>query len=205
MEATYTVMKTFIAEHIAWLNTEYKNQYDALGCENLAEIPDEVAEGQKGFIFLGQNAYFNSNYGEYAYKFVGTERNMVEGAKLTITGDVTNIDSYVGSIMRWDDKKEITLTADDVSALAANNYTIDIVSWGGTISSVEITWFVIITLTANIQNRTTEPTGRFVPIVGGLIMITSSISSPSIPKAQYQRNYMPRVGSPQMKIQTLLP
>jgi len=139
LEATYTVMKTFIAEHIAWLNTEYKNQYDALGCENLAEIPDEVAEGQKGFIFLGQNAYFNSNYGEYAYKFVGTERNMVEGAKLTITGDVTNIDSYVGSIMRWDDKKEITLTADDVSALAANNYTIDIVSWGGTISSVEIT------------------------------------------------------------------
>lgn len=132
-------MKTFIEEHIAWLNSEYKNKYDALGCANLAEIPDEVAEGQKGFIFLGQNAYFNSNYGEYAYKFVGTERNMVEGAKLTITGDVTNIDSYVGSIMRWDDKKEITLTADDVSALAANNYTIDIVSWGGTISSVEIT------------------------------------------------------------------
>ena len=139
LEATYTVMKTFIAEHIAWLNTEYKNQYNALGCENLAEIPDEVAEGQKGFIFLGQNAYFNKNYGEYAYKFVGTERNMVEGAKLTITGDVTNIDSYVGSIMRWDDKKEIILTADDVSVLAANNYTIDIVSWGGTISSVEIT------------------------------------------------------------------
>ncbi len=132
-------MKTFIAEHIAWLNSEYKNKYDALGCANLAEIPDEVAEGQKGFIFLGQNAHFNNNFGEYAYKFVGTERNMVEGAKLTITGDVTDIDSYVGSIMRWDDKKEITLTADDVSALAANNYTIDIVSWGGTISSVEIT------------------------------------------------------------------
>lgn len=139
LEATYTVMKTFIAEHIAWLNTEYKNQYNALGCENLAEIPDEVAEGQKGFIFLGQNAYFNSNYGEYAYKFVGTERNMVEGATLTIIGDATDIDSYVGSSRLWDDKKEIILTADDVSALATNNYTIDIVSWGGTISNVEIT------------------------------------------------------------------
>jgi len=34
-------MKTFIEEHIAWLNSEYKNKYESLGCANLAEIPDE--------------------------------------------------------------------------------------------------------------------------------------------------------------------
>lgn len=136
-DATVTVMNTFIRDHIAWLNTNYKNKYDELGCASLEEVPE--------------SGLFDDGIGEYGhnYTYVATDDQVRVGATLTITlageGAYFNaytsnkyspwISTYGGSPLVYTK----TLTADDVASLRANGNSFTMTVYGnGTCSSVTL-------------------------------------------------------------------
>lgn len=136
-DATLTVMKTFIHDHIEWLNNNYKERYDALGCASLAEIPE--------------SGLFDDGIGEHGhnYTFIATANQVRVGATLTITlegnGAYFNAyttNKYTAWISTYNSAPLVftkELTADDVSSLRANGNSFTIcVYGGGTCSSVTL-------------------------------------------------------------------
>ena len=136
-DETLTVMKTFIHDHIQWLNTNYKAHYDALGCASLAEIPE--------------SGLFDDGAGEYGhnYTFIATANQVRVGATLTITLEGTGAyfnayttDKYTAWISTYGGAPLVftkELTADDVSSLHANNNSFTLCVYnGGTCSSVTL-------------------------------------------------------------------
>lgn len=132
LTATYTVMKTFIHDHITWLNTNYKARYDALGCANLAEIPES------GLFDDGNNTY----------TYVADPANVRVGATLTITLEGTGayfqafttnqytpwLQTYGGSELVFTRK----LTADDVTQLRANGNSFKLSVYQGSLAYVTL-------------------------------------------------------------------
>lgn len=137
-DATVTVMKTFIRDHIAWLNTNYKARYDALHCDNLPEIPE--------------SGLFDDGMGEYGghnYTYIATADQVRVGATLTITLEGSGayfsafttdpytvwIATYGGAPLVY--TKE--LTADDVASLRANGNSFTMTVYAsGTCASVTL-------------------------------------------------------------------
>lgn len=96
-----------------------------------------------GLTYLGENKIFATNYGEFGYSYTGTASTMVEGATINITATTGNFDLYLNSsgsgAVWYEDKPSYTLKAEDVTKLAATNYTFWIAAWNGTISKITIT------------------------------------------------------------------
>lgn len=139
-DETLTVMKTFIHNHIEWLNNNYKERYDALGCASLAEIPES------GLFFDGTNVLWNG--GENVYTYVATANQVRIGAELTVqaVGEGAYFFAFTtdpnskwfqtsgGSSLIY--KK--TLDANDVALLRANDNAFRIVVSSGTLASVTL-------------------------------------------------------------------
>lgn len=135
-DATVTVMKTFIRDHIAWLNTNYKNKYDELGCANLPEIPES------GFFDDGSH-----EWGGHAYTYTATADQVRVGAtlKITLEGSGAYFDAYaVDQNTKWITSNgsslvyEKVLTADDVTKLRANGNSFKLLVYNGTCTSVTL-------------------------------------------------------------------
>lgn len=140
LAATYAVMKKFIQEHIEWLNTNYKAKYDALGCDNLPEIPES------GLFFDGTGVLWNG--GENVYTFVATADQVRVGAELTIQVEGAGANFFTFTTnqnSKWFQTNggesltyNRTLTPEDVALLRANDNTFRLVVSSGTCSSVTL-------------------------------------------------------------------
>jgi len=139
LEAAYAVMETFITKHIEYLNEAYRAQYDALGCKNLAEIPES------GLFFDGTGVLWNG--GENVYTYMAKASDVRVNGKLTVTveGDGayfsvyvkdSNNDKLISTYGGASLTQSKVLTQEDVEKLKANGYTFRIVVNGGTCSSV---------------------------------------------------------------------
>lgn len=138
-DATVTVMKTFIHDHIEWLNTNYKARYDALDCDNLPEIP------QSEFYDEGEG-----DYNSHIYIYYADPANVRANATLTISLQGTNphFDIFTtqqytpwiktnGTNAPYDYERQ--LTAEDVSELKSNGYSFRLVVYEGTCDSISLT------------------------------------------------------------------
>lgn len=140
LSSTYTVMKTFIKNHIEWLNNNYKERYDALGCASLAEIPES------GLFFDGTNVLWNG--GENVYTYVATANQVRIGAELTV--QAVGEGAYFFAFTTDPNSKWFqtsggssliytkTLDANDVALLRANDNAFRIVVSSGTLASVTL-------------------------------------------------------------------
>lgn len=96
-----------------------------------------------GLTDLGQNGYYHSGWGEYAYSFQGSATTFVEGATIKIEGSATSLDCWLndnGTGEKWKyNKFSFELSADDATQLAQTDYTFWMAAWFGNITKVTIT------------------------------------------------------------------
>ena len=138
LEAAYESLKTFVATHTAYLQTDYKAKYDELGCADLPEITEESG---LGLVSLGKHSWDGQEY-----IFTGNAKNMLKDATLTITveGSGAYFDAYLSDsyTTKWFNSSSSEtvreLTADDAQALAANDYQFRLLVYGGTCVSVTL-------------------------------------------------------------------
>lgn len=132
--AAITAMKDFIDARLEWLDTNYKEKYDALGCKDL---PDEIP--QSGLIYLGANEYGGKHYCFIAPK----EADVRENAELTFTLDGEN-DLYAqndgGSLQFYLTKSnnKKSLSSNDATYLRTNENTFFFWVYKGTCTNVTL-------------------------------------------------------------------
>ena len=135
-----SAMKTFIKEHIEWLNTSYKQKYESLNCSTLQDIPES------GLFFDGQGILWNN--GEKVYTYTASENEVRKNAKLTITlsgSGSTRFFAYTTDTnSKWIQETTTTsytkdkLTEEDVTMLKSHGYTFKIVVYDGECTNVTL-------------------------------------------------------------------
>ncbi|MBR1465995.1 MAG: CotH kinase family protein [Bacteroidaceae bacterium] len=157
LEDAYDVMKTFITNHITWLNNDYEAKYYELSCQALPELVDEGEGGggednPTGLVHEGLNAFWG--YGEDTYYYYGSKNIIKEGATLTITlTGGTNFQMWTNNANKlydanssgWTYSNEDSqfiysrnLTSEDVEAIKNNGYVFAIVMWNAECTSLTI-------------------------------------------------------------------
>lgn len=156
LEAAYEVMKTFITNHIEWLNKDYQSNYYRLSCQSLPDLIDEGEGGEgggtgAGLVHEGLNKFWG--YGEDTYYYYGSSSDIKTGATLTVTlTGGTNFQMWTNNSYKlydansgWttssDNNQFVytrTLTAEDVNAIKNNGYVFAIVMWNAECTSVTL-------------------------------------------------------------------
>lgn len=168
---TYTVIKNFNRAHIDWLNTQYKNMYDRLGCAtfempNIDDEDDDSVDGGSaagGLQYLGKGALWGGN--EQVYSYTGNASSMCVGAKMTVElegagarMEVFADNQYSPWVATWGGSPLTytrTLNSDDVAKLKNASYTIKIAVYeGGTCKSVSFTGGAVCTHTYSDDHTT---------------------------------------------------
>ena len=135
LEEIYNNINGFIESHIAWLNDEYTNLYNTLGC---ASLPALSEDGVGLFPESTQN-------GSSVYTFVAPANQVREGAVLTVKLEGDSYPYFSAStlnvaqfIQYGTDGYTMTLTAEQAEQLRANDNAIRINVGNGTCSSVTL-------------------------------------------------------------------
>lgn len=92
-----------------------------------------------GFAEYGVGSIFNQS--ENVYTLTGNAETMVEGATINIISDGTDINCHLKENLynTWiRGQKTITLTAEQVQKLAANDYVIYVLAWNCTVSNITL-------------------------------------------------------------------
>ncbi len=92
-----------------------------------------------GFAEVGVGTVFSQN--ENVYTLTGNAETMIEGAVVTIISDGTDINCHLKENLYEDWKralKTFTLTPEDVTKLAANDYVIYVLAWNCTVSNITL-------------------------------------------------------------------
>ena len=134
LDDAYSVMEAFIRAHIAYLNENYADQYQALHCDNLPEIAES-------------GLFADADYGggkQYTYTI--KETDLIVNAKLNIELSASNsnfltftTDADHPWIARTSQQSFTkTLTVEDVDMLKANGNSFHIIVYDGTCTSVSV-------------------------------------------------------------------
>lgn len=153
---TYTVIKNFNQAHISWLNTQYKNMYDHLGCAtfempNIDDDDDDPEDGggaNEGLEDMGIQSIWGTSV--HVYTYTGSASSMCVGATMTVEleGSGARMGIYADNQYNpwkstWGGSPLVNsyeLNATDVASLKNANYAITIYVYeGGTCKSVSFT------------------------------------------------------------------
>lgn len=153
---TYNVIKNFNDAHIKWLNTQYKNMYDRLGCAtfempNIDDDDDDPVDGggaAGGLEDKGIQSIWGTSI--HVYTYTGSASSMRQGAEMMIelSGNGAYMDIFADNqYTAWQKTSggssltfNYTLKPEDMSKLKSANYTLKIYVYnGGTCKSVSFT------------------------------------------------------------------
>lgn len=130
-------LKGFIEKHVPLVQKYIDDQYTALHCADLPDEPEDAGGGEDTPVgSLGALKYLEN--GKYSY--TGSASTFKVGTKITITtfSESTTLSNYITEGNTWNTEKSITLTAADITALAANNYTFFMNATGGDVVAVNV-------------------------------------------------------------------
>ncbi len=134
-DETIAFLKNFIDKHIDGIQDQIDAQYEAL--KN--QMPEDGPEDEPDDTPVGDlGALVDLGNGKYSY--TGSASTFKEGTVITITtSENTSLSNYITEGNAWNTSKTITLTAADVTALAANSYTFYMNATGGEVKAVTVT------------------------------------------------------------------
>jgi len=126
-------LRTYIKDHTKWFVDLMDERYVSMGGDNI-----QVPAGGDDTPTVNNDALQEVSTG--VYKFVGSAATCKQGSVITITttSASTILSNYITEGTTWNTTKSITLTAADVTALAANGYTFYMKASGGEVKAVNV-------------------------------------------------------------------
>ncbi len=134
-DETIAFLKNFIDKHVDGIQDQIDAQYEALKNQmpedGPEDEPDDTPVGDLGAL---------KDLGNGRYSYTGSASTFKEGTEITITTSTeeTTLSNYITEGNTWNTIKSITLTADDVTTLAANGYTFYMNATNGEVKAVNV-------------------------------------------------------------------
>ena len=138
LETSSQTLKDYITLRVEKLAERIDEKYIALGGDDIVipEIPD-MPEDPEDTPVGDLGALVDLGDGKYSY--TGSASTFKEGTEITITtSENTSLSNYITEGNVWNTNKTITLTASDVTTLAANSYTFFMNATGGEVKAVNV-------------------------------------------------------------------
>ena len=128
----------YIAEHTNYVVGRIDEIYSGIDWTTVPTFPDTPDDPSDDTPVGDLGALVDLGNGKYSY--TGSASTFKAGTEITITTSTagTTLNNYITEGSAWNTSKTITLTAADVTALAANSYTFYMNSTSGEVKSVNV-------------------------------------------------------------------